>query len=84
MYGRARCLDLLAEKEQSNDRLDKAVWTYRGVVDLADEHPTLVPLQLLRLAAERCIDRMLFAGESLWCLFWASHLDAFEGPLFGG
>ncbi|KAK3867181.1 hypothetical protein Pcinc_027331 [Petrolisthes cinctipes] len=62
MYGRARCLDSLAEEEQSNTKLDRAILTYRGVVDLADEHPTLVPLKLLLLAAERCIDRMQFRG----------------------
>ncbi|XP_066982295.1 aspartyl/asparaginyl beta-hydroxylase-like isoform X6 [Macrobrachium rosenbergii] len=62
LYGRALCLDRLAEDEQSNSKLEQAIVTYRGVIDLADEDPSLVPLPLLRLAAEKCIDRMRFRG----------------------
>ncbi|XP_068233185.1 aspartyl/asparaginyl beta-hydroxylase-like isoform X7 [Palaemon carinicauda] len=62
LYGRAMCLDRLAEEERSNSKLEQAILTYRGVIDLADEEPSLVPLPLLRFAAEKCIDRMRFRG----------------------
>ncbi|XP_064105865.1 aspartyl/asparaginyl beta-hydroxylase-like isoform X5 [Macrobrachium nipponense] len=62
LYGRALCLDRLAEEERSNSKLEQAIVTYRGVIDLADEDPSLVPLPLLRLAAEKCLDRMRFRG----------------------
>ncbi|KAK8747948.1 hypothetical protein OTU49_016238, partial [Cherax quadricarinatus] len=62
IYGRARSLDRLAEMERSNSRLEQAIVTYRGVLDLADEDPTLVPLPLLRMAAETCVDRLIFRG----------------------
>lgn len=62
MYGRAQSLDRLAEVERSNSKLEQAIVIYRGVIDLADEDPDLVPLPLLRLAAEKCIDRMRFRG----------------------
>lgn len=55
-------MDRLAEVEKSNSKLEQAIVTYRGVIDLADEDSTLVPLPLLRLAAERCIERMRFRG----------------------
>jgi len=61
-YGRAQCLDRLAELQSSNSKLEQAIMTYRQVIDLADEDPTLVPLPLLRLAAEACISRMRFRG----------------------
>ncbi|XP_050728686.1 aspartyl/asparaginyl beta-hydroxylase-like isoform X4 [Eriocheir sinensis] len=62
IYGRARSLDQLAEIEKSNSKLEQAILTYRSILDLADEEPSLVPLDLLRAAAERCIDRMKFRG----------------------
>ncbi|XP_063866108.1 titin-like isoform X2 [Scylla paramamosain] len=62
IYGRARSLDQLAETEKSNSKLEQAIVTYRSLLDLADEEPALVPLPLLRAAAERCIDRMKFRG----------------------
>ncbi|XP_042219734.1 fibrous sheath CABYR-binding protein-like isoform X8 [Homarus americanus] len=62
MYGRARSLDRLGELERSNSRLEQAIVTYRGVLDLADEDSNLVPLPLVRMAAENCIDRMIFRG----------------------
>ncbi|KAG0718826.1 Aspartyl/asparaginyl beta-hydroxylase [Chionoecetes opilio] len=62
IYGRARSLDKLAETEKSNSKLEQAILTYRSVLDLADEEPSLVPLHLLRSAAERCIERMKFRG----------------------
>nr|XP_045598806.1 titin-like [Procambarus clarkii] len=62
MYGRAWSLDQLAEVERSNSKLEQAIVTYRGVLDLADEEPSWVPLPLLRMAAERCIDRLIFRG----------------------
>lgn len=61
-YGRAMCLDRLAEVQSSNSKLEQAIMTYRQVIDLADEDPNLVPLPLLRLAAEKCIERMRFRG----------------------
>ncbi|XP_042866842.1 titin-like isoform X2 [Penaeus japonicus] len=62
LYGRACSLDRLAEVERSNSRLEQAIATYRSVIDMADEHPELVPLPLLRMAAEKCIERMRFRG----------------------
>ncbi|XP_037794891.1 titin-like [Penaeus monodon] len=62
LYGRACSLDRLAEVERSNSRLEQAIATYRSVIDMADEHPDQVPLPLLRLAAEKCIERMRFRG----------------------
>ncbi|KAK7071360.1 hypothetical protein SK128_001395, partial [Halocaridina rubra] len=62
LYGRAQSLDRLAEVERSNSKLEQAILTYRGVIDLADEDIALVPLSLLREAAEKCIDRMRFRG----------------------
>ncbi|XP_071525233.1 aspartyl/asparaginyl beta-hydroxylase-like isoform X2 [Panulirus ornatus] len=62
LYGRARSLDQLAEVERSNSKLEQAIVIYRGLLDLADEDPNLVPLPLLRMSAERCIDRMIFRG----------------------
>ncbi|XP_047493946.1 cell surface glycoprotein 1-like isoform X2 [Penaeus chinensis] len=62
LYGRACSLDRLAEVERSNSRLEQAIATYRSVIDMADEHPDKVPLPLLRLAAEKCIERMRFRG----------------------
>lgn len=62
MYGRARCLDQLAETERSNSKLEQAIATYRGILDLADEDPDMVPLVLMRTAADRCINRMTFRG----------------------
>jgi len=61
-YGRAQCLDRLAELQSSNSKLEQAIMTYRQVIDLADEDPDLVPLPLIRLAAEKCINRMRFRG----------------------
>lgn len=55
-------MDQLAEIEKSNSKLEQAILTYRSILDLADEEPSLVPLDLLRAAAERCIDRMKFRG----------------------
>jgi len=55
-------LDRLAELQSSNSKLEQAIMTYRQVIDLADEDPDLVPLPLIRLAAEKCINRMRFRG----------------------
>lgn len=55
-------MDRLADVERSNSKLEQAITTYRAVLDLADEDPALVPLPLLRMAAEKCIDRMRFRG----------------------
>jgi len=59
LYARARSLDVLADREKSNGRLEQAIFAYRAILDLernVDDH-------LYRVAALRCIDRMRFRGE---------------------
>jgi aspartate beta-hydroxylase len=60
-YGKARALDRLAEKKQSNSLLQEAIDAYEHVLGLGAS----VPDQLFLQAAERCINRMRFKGESL-------------------
>jgi len=58
LYMRARSLDVLADREKSNGRLEQAIFAYRAILDLessVDDH-------LYRVAALRCIDRMRFRG----------------------
>ena len=63
LFGRALCLDRLAEVQRSNSKLEQAILTYREVLNLADQDPDLVPLPLFRKAAELCIERMRFRGK---------------------
>ena len=61
LYMRARSLDVLADREKSNGRLEQAIFAYRAILDLessVDDH-------LYRVAALRCIDRMRFRGKHL-------------------
>lgn len=61
LYTRARSLDVLADRERSNGRLEQAIFAYRAILDLdnnVDDH-------LFRVAALRCIDRMRFRGKSI-------------------
>jgi len=58
LYTRARSLDMLADREKSNARLEQSIFAYRAILDLEnniDDH-------LYRRAALRCIDRMQFRG----------------------
>ena len=59
LYTRARSLDMLADREKSNARLEQSIFAYRAILDLEnniDDH-------LYRRAALRCIDRMQFRGK---------------------
>jgi aspartate beta-hydroxylase len=59
-YGKARALDRVAEKKQSNSLLQEAIDAYEHVLALGAS----VPDKLFVQAAERCINRMRFKGEN--------------------
>lgn len=64
LYGKAQALDLLAEEQQSNEFLQKAIQLYLRVLNAKD-----VPDALFEVAADRCINRMRFIGKTLY-LMW--------------
>ncbi|XP_019765182.2 aspartyl/asparaginyl beta-hydroxylase isoform X2 [Dendroctonus ponderosae] len=58
LYGKARALDILAEKKQSNDLLYEALTFYARVLNAPK-----VPDRLFIISAERHIDRARFMGQ---------------------
>lgn len=57
LFGKANCLDQLADKERSNELLRKSIDVYLKILNMED-----VPDILYQQAAERCINRMRFIG----------------------
>ena len=64
LYGRARCLDRLAELQKSNSKLEQAILTYRDVLNLAEQDSQLVPVTLYKEVANVCVTRMRFRGKT--------------------
>lgn len=60
LYGKARAMDILADKNRSNKFLEKAISTYEAVIDLGES----VPVDLYLRAGYRCVERMQFRGWS--------------------
>lgn len=81
LYGKARALDILAEKKQSNDLLHEALSYYARVLNAPR-----VPDDLFIISAERYIDRARFMGECFklnWVLSFICLLlqDSIRRPL---
>lgn len=68
LYGKAKCLDLLADIKQSNKILQESIDYYLKVVT----SPTS-PEELFRIAAEKCIERMRFIGLVIAIFFFIYH-----------
>ncbi|GAB0090328.1 aspartyl/asparaginyl beta-hydroxylase [Sergentomyia squamirostris] len=60
VYGRARALDKMAERQQSNSVLREAIEAYKAVIELE-----MVTDEFFVAAATRCINRMRFLGLHL-------------------
>ena len=60
LYGKARALDQLSEKERSNQHLEQSIQTFLSVLDLGRATPD----DLYRMAGIRVVQRMQFRGWS--------------------
>lgn len=60
IYEKAKELDKLADKYQSNERLIEAIDIYK---DLILNHNTKLTDKILKKIAKRCIERMRFLGK---------------------
>lgn len=59
LLGKARALELLAERQRSNAYLEQAITAYRELISLGHQ----VPDEIFRQAADTCIAKMRFRGK---------------------